>query len=764
MAPLRFNKLCEFEDFRDPEMVAIIRDVCSHKAAYFPPSFPEGLEHRKDWEVAMAVRSFEHFGILRRDATILGVAAGTEDTLFYLTRRVGQVFATDRYLVPGDWQPLAPPLMLIEPEAIAPYDFEPNRLVVQHMDGRWLRYPDGTFDGVFSSGSIEHFGQLQDAAYSAFEMGRVLKPGGILSLTTEFRLTGPPEGIGWPGLTLLFSKQNLLHYIVEASGLELVDEPEFSVSDATLAVPRNLSQVVQEHLALGQAQKTATDPLPDFTLWDFPHLVMAHEDYLFGSVNLTLRKSAAYPLVDNSWAKPPASVLADISRHNRQGELAPPAAAAAPPADAPPANPATPPAAQPGPATPRPGTVAAHRAAIQELSRQIAEILAGIDASREVVEEAMASLDALEGPIRTRTEQPDVAGLGVQPDPASWLARQVALPDGTAFTVVVDADATDHVSRALAAGVAFEQSLVTLMLQLVSPGDLVLDLGAHVGMFSLAAAAAGCRVIAVEGSPVNAALLRRAAWRNGFHQLRVVNAVVSDRPGEVAFVADGPWGHVAWDQEDASGTPNLVSIPAVTVDELLAEFGGGEVAFLKMDVEGSEVKAIQGMRRLLGDPKAPPVLFESNGHTLAFAGTAASELLLAFEGLGYTNYLVDPGQLTRIAADQPQPVTVADCLAVKRRPKGLHGWLVVPRLTEEALVAKIAAEARHDNHDCRAYAARTMAALTPALQSSPEITTALAALRADASADVQAAAAWSASDNLSEPRGATTDRTEANTP
>ena len=38
-------------------------------------------------------------------------------------------------------------------------------------------------------------------------------PGGVLSLSTEFRLTGPPGGIGWPGMTLLFSKENLLRYI-----------------------------------------------------------------------------------------------------------------------------------------------------------------------------------------------------------------------------------------------------------------------------------------------------------------------------------------------------------------------------------------------------------------------------------------------------------------------------------------------------------------------------------------------------------------------
>ena len=85
-----------------------------------------------------------------------------------------------------------------------------------------LRFPDNRFDGIFSSGSIEHFGGLMDVAHSAYEMGRVLKPGGILSLSTVMAIAGPPGRLGGvPGACLLFQRDHLLRYIVEASGLEL---------------------------------------------------------------------------------------------------------------------------------------------------------------------------------------------------------------------------------------------------------------------------------------------------------------------------------------------------------------------------------------------------------------------------------------------------------------------------------------------------------------------------------------------------------------
>ncbi len=154
MSTLRFNKVCEVEDFRHDDLLGVIREVCAYKIPHLPPGFPVGTEHRKDWEVAMAVRTLRRFGALRRDATLLGVAAGAEDTSFFLTREAGQVFATDRYLASGDWEGIAPLSMLVVPEDVSPFQFEVDRLVVQHMDGRHLRYPDDTFDGIFSSGSI----------------------------------------------------------------------------------------------------------------------------------------------------------------------------------------------------------------------------------------------------------------------------------------------------------------------------------------------------------------------------------------------------------------------------------------------------------------------------------------------------------------------------------------------------------------------------------------------------------------------------------
>lgn len=324
---LGHNKLCEVEDFADAELAATIRDIFQADARRHGPAFPRGKEYRKYWEIGMAVRALRQFGALHDESLILGVGAGTESTLFYLTRFAKQVFATDVYIQRDSWASFAPTRMLWDPEAFAPFPFDRRRLVVQHMDGRFLDYPDGLFDGIFSSGSIEHFGGLQEAAFSAYEMGRVLKPGGIMTVSTEFCVAGPTTAVEWPGL-VLFSADQVRKYIVEASGLELVDDFSTAVSASTRGTVRPLSMYVAEMQATlkQQGDRPRVGEVP----WSvYPHVLLEQQGYTFGSVHLALRKTDRYPAVDNAWARPTPEI-AHARRWRPDGEAVPRAAAAVP--------------------------------------------------------------------------------------------------------------------------------------------------------------------------------------------------------------------------------------------------------------------------------------------------------------------------------------------------------------------------------------------------------------------------------------------------
>jgi SAM-dependent methyltransferase len=298
-SPLGYCKLCELQDFRDPDLRGLMRDM----AGVGPerPDYPDGEEHRKPWEVAMSARALREFGALREDAEILGVGAGSEATIFWLTRHVKRVFATDLYLTEDAWSEMDSGAgMLHAPEGETTLDWNQQRLVVQHMNALELRYEDNSFDGIFSSGSIEHFGGLDEIHRSVEEMYRVVRPGGVVALATEFRLAGPPPGL--PG-TALFDEPELRQVLLEGLNWELPSPLDFSISDETMAAPVDFDSLVEVSMAkpslwmkvkdaLGREVKleaTAIRHLPT----PYPHIVLRKDDYLWTSVHVTLIKPGA---------------------------------------------------------------------------------------------------------------------------------------------------------------------------------------------------------------------------------------------------------------------------------------------------------------------------------------------------------------------------------------------------------------------------------------------------------------------------------------
>jgi SAM-dependent methyltransferase len=166
--------------------------------------------------------------------------------------------------------------MLVDPMLVAPVPANGRRIVAQHMDARDLRYEDGTFDGVFSASSLEHFGTDEDIVASVAEMYRVLKPGGVLAISTEFKIAGP--GTGNPGLRY-FPAEDLRTLVIESRPWIELDELDFGLSEATLAAPTSF----EEAMAVLQQ---GSDRWPTY-----PHIVISDgRGYSWTSVSLALRK------------------------------------------------------------------------------------------------------------------------------------------------------------------------------------------------------------------------------------------------------------------------------------------------------------------------------------------------------------------------------------------------------------------------------------------------------------------------------------------
>lgn len=225
-----------------------------------------GITKRKEWEVRMALDCLRDYGAVNESSEILGVGAGQEATIFHLSNDVRRVFATDLYLDAGIWKSHAPKQMMIDPSAWAgDVPHNKRRIVVQHADMLDLPYEDNTFDGVFSSGSIEHVGLFEDVQTAIKEMVRVVKPGGVISLSTEWKVSG--DGHGWDPNVLLFDHETLKHYLIEPSGCtcdELI-VPELDIEPASfIDIVRGRRPEIE--------------------------MVLEHEGYVFTSVHIALVK------------------------------------------------------------------------------------------------------------------------------------------------------------------------------------------------------------------------------------------------------------------------------------------------------------------------------------------------------------------------------------------------------------------------------------------------------------------------------------------
>jgi SAM-dependent methyltransferase len=279
------NKACELSDFSDPELRGWMRQIFAHELDRFGDSFPQGFEYRKHWEIAMTAMAFARSGVLNEGAEVLGVGAGNEPTLFWLTNHVRRVFATDLYLDRGEWQESANSSMLVTPETHWPFAWRPGRLVVQHMDALDLRFESGTFDAVFSSSSLEHFGDGDDVARAVGEIHRVLRPGGILCLSTELRLKGP--GPGLPGI-LMFDPDEIQRLFIDSELWDPLDTLDTTVSDETLALATDFREAAADVRAHVKKQKNLL--LHQLQWRSYPHIVLREGERWWTSVHLALRR------------------------------------------------------------------------------------------------------------------------------------------------------------------------------------------------------------------------------------------------------------------------------------------------------------------------------------------------------------------------------------------------------------------------------------------------------------------------------------------
>jgi len=315
--------------------------------------------------------------------------------------------------------------------------------------------------------------------------------------------------------------------------------------------------------------------------------------------------------------------------------------------------------------------------------------------------------------------------------------HRLPLPDGNDVAMCVPCGKGDDITAEIVRGTFRIPAHYRLLEALVPKPGRVVDLGAHIGTFAAYAAALGHEVIAVDASECNIALLRETMKINAFDRVRAVHAAISDTPGHLEFTEFGAYGVVA--------SPLLkwptVRVPAVTVDQLLADSGWSDADFVKMDVEGSEMAALRGMDQLLAKGDAA-LVFESNGHTLHLYGQSPTALLNHLHRAQYRSWAIQGNRLVPVTPHHVQFECLVDYLALTDESRAIPGWRYrAPRRASQQFAVAVSA-CRHANPHVRAHVGRTLQQADAALRGDRRIDAALRALARDSEASVRESVSW----------------------
>ncbi len=215
------------------------------------------------------------------------------------------------------------------------------------------------------------------------------------------------------------------------------------------------------------------------------------------------------------------------------------------------------------------------------------------------------------------------------------------------------------VSNLVYFGTFFEYDELRFCERYLRPGDVVVDGGANIGLFSLLASrwvGDSGRVLACEPASRAAAEMRRNILLNDIENVELFEAALGETAGHMSLIADMDVSNQLVEEPPEDHLTEQVRLATLT--EVL---DGAPCALAKLDLEGAEMAALRGARPLLAEGGLPLLLLEAWDHQLRRLGTSREELLdyLSQHGYRFATYDSDAGEL--LVDDSPR---TANFLAV----------------------------------------------------------------------------------------------------
>lgn len=153
---------------------------------------------------------------------------------------------------------------------------------------------------------------------------------------------------------------------------------------------------------------------------------------------------------------------------------------------------------------------------------------------------------------------------------------------------------------------------VANVLNAIPSGGIFIDVGAHIGKYSLKLAMKGVKVIAIEPDPITFRALTMGTKLNRFENVKSLNIALSDHNGVATF-----YRRRSSDASSIKKPDYAIAVMKCIVkklDTLVQEMGLRRIDYIKIDVEGAEIEVIRGSLKTLAKFKPSLIVECENGN------------------------------------------------------------------------------------------------------------------------------------------------------
>ncbi len=233
---------------------------------------------------------------------------------------------------------------------------------------------------------------------------------------------------------------------------------------------------------------------------------------------------------------------------------------------------------------------------------------------------------------------------------------------------LMELDARDYVTAHILADSIYEPTITSLTTGLLKEGAVFVDVGANVGYYTLLASVlvgAGGMVVAIEPNPDTVERLRRNIRLNKFTNIFTVPVAATETEQYLEFFeADvSNTGKSSLSSKNARSSKSAV-VRGIPLDEIIQGHNIQRVDLVKIDVEGAELRVLQGMSAIM-ETFRPTIITELFPELLANLGASVDQVAECFRYKGYVlaqqidanNYLwaPDPVRGAGIQRGLPSP-------------------------------------------------------------------------------------------------------------